>query len=89
MKELCSTLSNIILSNPNEVNWLAGDLNFPNIEWNPYITNAHNYPLYFCKIFIDTLLYHSLTQLVDTPTRKENILAIFATNRPSLVTDSL
>jgi len=33
------------------------------------------------------ILDHSLAQLVDTPTRKENILDIFATNRPSLITD--
>ena len=75
------------MSNPNEVIWLAGDLNFPNIDWNLYCTNAHNYPLQLCEKFIDTSLDHNLSQLVDSPTRKENILDIFATNRPSLVTN--
>jgi len=62
-------------------------LYFPNIDWNLYTTNANNYPLRFCQKLIVTLLYHSLAQLVDIPTRKENILSIFATNRPSLVAD--
>ena len=86
LEELCSTLSSIILSDPNEVIWLAGDLNLPNIDWNLYCTNGHNYHLQLCEKFIDTLLDHSLSQLVDSPTRKDNILDIFATNRPSLVT---
>ena len=49
------------MSNPNEVIWLAGDLNFPNIDWNLYCTNALNYPLQLCEKFINTLLDHNLS----------------------------
>ena len=38
-----------------------------------------------CEKLTDTLLDHRLTQLVNFPTRKENTLDIFTTNRPSLV----
>ena len=83
---LCSTISSIILANPNDIIWLGGDLNLPNIDWNSYNTKGHNYPSQLCEKLIDTLLDHSLSQLVNFPTRKENTLDIFATNRPSLVT---
>ena len=87
LEELCSTLSHIALSNPDKVIWLAGDLNFPNIDWNSYCINGHNYPLQLRMWkFIDTLLDPNLFQFVGSPTRKENILDIFATNWPSLVT---
>ena len=32
LDNLCSTLSSIILSNPDDVIWLGGDLNLSNIE---------------------------------------------------------
>ena len=86
---LCSTISSIILANPNDIIWLGGDLNLPNIDWNSYSISGHNYPLQLCERFIDILLDHSLSQLVSFPTRKENTLDIFVTNRPSLVTKCL
>ena len=33
LTDLCSTIDSIINSNPNDIIWLAGDLNFPNIDW--------------------------------------------------------
>ena len=48
--------------------------------------SGYNYPLAFCNIIFDTFCNINLTQLVDFPTRNNNILDIFATNRPSLVT---
>ena len=38
---------------------------------------------------MDTLSDHNLLQLVDSPTRNHNILDLFATNRPSLVTECI
>ena len=83
---LCSTISSIVLSNPNYIVWLGGDLNLPNINWNLYSTSGHNYQTQLCEKLIDTLLNHSLTQFMNFPTRKENTLDIFATNQPPLVT---
>ena len=83
---LCSTISSIILANSNNIIWLGGDLNLPNIDWTFYSISGHSYPLQLCERFIDTLLDHSLSQLVNFPTRKENTMDIFAMNWPSLVT---
>jgi len=38
---------------------------------------------------MDTLSDHNLFQLVDSPTRNHNILDLFATNQPSLVTECI
>ena len=87
LEELCSTIRSIILSNPNDIIWLAGDINFPNINWNTYHVKGNNYPISLCKMFIETILEHGLFQLVYSPTRNENILDIFTSNHPSLVSE--
>lgn len=84
LEEFCSIISSIILSNPNDIIWLAGDVNFPNIDWHTYYVKGNNYPLSLCEKFIDTILEHGLSQLVLSPTRNQSVLDIFLSNRPSL-----
>ena len=86
--DLCSTISSIITSNSNDIVWLAGDLNLPNIDWNCNCVSSNNYPTQLCETLINTMLDHNLSQLVDFPTRN-NILHVFATNQPSLVTECI
>ena len=86
MENLCGTIENLILDHPNSTIWIAGDLNLPNVNWSNWSVRGCNYSLSLCNLFTDLLISNGFTQLVDIPTRQNNILDIFATNRPSLVT---
>jgi len=84
---LCETIERVVLDHPNSVIWIAGDLNLPNVSWNNWSVNDNNYPLALCNLFIDLFITHGFCQLVDSPTRNNNILDIFATNRPSFTAE--
>jgi hypothetical protein len=64
-------LSNINLSNKNII--ITRDFNLPN-------SNAYSY-------FEHILYTHSLKQLVELPTRGENILDLFITNNTNIIAD--
>ena len=57
----------------------------PNIHWdlNSVVSNA--YPLKLCNMLLDTFSTFGFTQLVDSPTRGNNILDLFVTNRSRLI----
>ncbi|MCG8032702.1 MAG: reverse transcriptase domain-containing protein [Candidatus Thiodiazotropha taylori] len=70
--------------------WIMGDFNFPKLSWEDYepvikpdCSNMERY-----QDFISTLDDNCLTQMVQEPTRENNILDLFLTNSPTLV-DSL
>ena len=64
---------------------IAGDMNFPGYDWeNSCLKPNCNYPTLTYQ-FVD-LLVLSLTQLVTTPTRGNNILDLVIANNPSIVT---
>ena len=68
----CSTISSIITSNSNDIVWLVGDLDLPNIDWNRNCISGNNYPTQLHGTLIDTMLDHNLSQLVDFPSRYHN-----------------
>lgn len=70
----------------NSTFWISRDLNLPDIDWPSMIIEDKMYPKELHETFLDTLRYLGLEQLVDFPTRKDNILDIFCTNQPSLIT---
>jgi hypothetical protein len=72
-------------SYPNSTIWIAGDANLPDINWKTNTVAGHNYPVTINKLFLDTVLDFSLEQIVQFPTRNENILDVFITNRQSLI----
>ena len=88
MESLCGTIENLILDHPNSTIWIAGDLhvNLSNVNWSDWSIHSNNYSLSLCNLFTDLLISYGFSHLVDTPTRQNNVLDIFATNRPSLVT---
>ena len=86
MESLCGTIENLILDHPNGTIWIAGDLNLSNVNCSDWSIHSNNYSLSLCNLFTDLLISCGFSQLVDTPTRQNNILYIFATNRPYLVT---
>ena len=85
MESLCGTIENLILVHPNSTIWIAGDLNLPDVDWSDWSILSSNYSLSLCNLFNDLFISYGFIQLVDTPPRQNNILDIFATNRPSLV----
>jgi len=85
MENLCQQLHNICLTNLDTPIWIAGDVNLPNIDWESLCIDNNTYPIALCEKFIELTSNHGFTQVVKSPTRGENILDIFLTNRPSLV----
>ena len=83
LEELCMALKQVTLTNPNAIIWFAGDLNLPNINWNLNCLQGNNYPSTLCMELLDTLLELGLSQIVTFPTRYQNTLDIFITNRPT------
>ena len=84
---LFETIERVVLDYPDSVIWIAGDLNLPNVCWNNWTVNDSTYPFVLCNLFIDLFVTHGFCQLVDSPTRNNNILDIFATNRPSFIAE--
>ena len=65
--------------------WLAGDMNLPGLEWSstqlkPASCSPSQYTL-----FLDILVDHGLTQVIDQPTRGDNTLDLLVMNNPTLV----
>ena len=85
LQSLCQTIEDIIKENPVATIWLGGDINLPNIDWSTNSPSGNNYPTSFCNLVLDLFYDMNFTQLVTFPTRNENTLDIFATNRPTLV----
>ena len=89
LNELCRVLHEIILENPQLPIWIGGDFNLPNIDWDNLSVNGHNYSVQLCNTLLELVTDFGLTQIVNLPTRENNILDIFLTNRPSLINDCL
>ena len=85
LQSLCQTIEDIIKENPAATIWLGGDINLPNIDWSTNSPSGNNYPTSFCNLVLDLFYDMNFTLLVTFPTRNENTLDIFATNRSTLV----
>ncbi len=83
---LCQAIRNVVAKNQSAVIWLTGDFNLPDINWASMSIIGHQYTTAVNNCFISTFNDLGLTQSVDFPTREENTLDLFVTNRPSLVT---
>ena len=73
---LRGTIENLILDHPKGAIWIAGDLNLPNVDWSDWSILSNNYSLSLCNLFTDLLISYGFIQLVDTPTRQNNIFDI-------------
>ena len=82
---LCSAINNLATSYPNCTIWIAGDVNLPGICWKNNTVVNHRYSLRINNDFISCINDSGLEQMVNFPTRGDNILDIFLSNRPSLV----
>ena len=83
---ICKAISNLYSSfKDDHIIWIGGDANLPDIDWQNDSIQGHNYPVGISKAYIDLTNDIGCQQMVDFPTRFNNTLDIFLTNRPSLV----
>ena len=70
--------------------YLLGDFNLPEINWEflTLSTNQGREAQEACTTLLDFIDTNFLTQLINTPTRKENILDLVFTNRPEYVIET-
>jgi len=66
---------------------IAGDLNYPDIDWECKSTRTGSANRLLHDQFIEILDDFAMEQLVEDPTRGENTLDLIVTNRPSLCTN--
>ena len=83
---MCAALTDIHSKHKRKVIWIGGDANLPDICWENERVTGHNYVQAINTGYIETLRDVGCQQMVTFPTRLNNTLDIFATNRPSLVT---
>jgi len=84
MQSLCKTIEEIYCTYTNAVIWITGDVNLPNVDWVNNTVTRPTYSLEIYNLLLDTLCSGAFVQQVNSPTRGNNLLDIFATNRPSL-----
>ena len=69
--------------------WVLGDFNLPKLIWPESIPEfkpgCSTNPIY--DLFLDTLNDYNFTQVVTEPTRLGNILDLFLTTNPTLITE--
>jgi len=82
---VCTVVYDLVNKYPNSTIWIGGDLNLPDIDWSIGTVISHNYPVNLNELIIDTFSTAGLFQSVTFPTRLNNTLDIFASNRPDLV----
>ena len=83
LKQLDDSLSKLPRNN-NHI-WIAGYMNLPGISW-PSGSIKTNCPTPAQhELFMEILADHGLTQVIDKPTREENMLDLMAVNNPTLL----
>ncbi|XP_062605203.1 uncharacterized protein LOC134266991 [Saccostrea cucullata] len=85
--DLFNAVKEICLHYPKSIIILGGDLNTPDISWSTNSITGHQ--CITCKSINEHILNLEnelgLNQIVDFPTRKENTLDLFFSNRPSFI----
>ena len=84
MKDLGNVLSKIDPQHKGNI-WLGGDFNLPKIDWTDTSVLPSDPTPKISQIFLDTIDDYALTQVVDQPTRRSNILDLFLTTNPTLI----
>ena len=72
-------------NNSNDTIIIGGDFNFRDINWDTDSVPPCGYERTASYMLINTLNEHFLSQLQRLPTREENVLDLYITNKPSQV----
>ena len=85
MSELCGALNTLSNIDKKATVWIGGDFNLPDIDWSTNTVTGNQYSAKTNKDFLDSLDLNNLDQVIKFPTRGENTLDLFLTNRPTLI----
>ncbi|KAK3098073.1 hypothetical protein FSP39_015909 [Pinctada imbricata] len=84
-RQLCDDITKIVRDNQKSTIWIAGDANLPDILWNTDTINGNRYPTEINESFLQMKNDTGLEQVITFPTRDNNMLEIFLTNKPGLI----
>ena len=82
---LCDDIASIVRDNQKATIWIAGDANLPDIDWNTDTITGNRYPKEINENFLQMKNNTGLEQVITFPTRDDNILETFFTNKPGLI----
>ena len=85
IESICECITSVQQKFKAAIMWLGGDLNLPDICWESTSIKGHQNPHAVNSSFIDMVQTCGMDQVVDFPTRNNNTLDLFLTNRPSLI----
>ena len=85
LQNLISILKDLTHANPATPIWVGEDLNLLNIEWSSNSITDNRYPIILCDQILDFVSDYGYSQIVQSPTRNNNILDIFLTNQPLFI----
>ncbi|XP_072169454.1 uncharacterized protein [Diadema setosum] len=85
MEDLCQSIEDLHRQYFNSVCWIEGDLNLPDIDWETQSSSGNQNPLPVKQRFLTMVQDCDLQQIVSFPTRQNNCLDLFLTNRPTLL----
>ena len=88
MTQLKSSLDSILQSGKYSTVLLSGDFNLPSMNWKAETTSPGCKNISYYEQFLTILKDSNLTQLIDEPTRGENILDLIFTTNPTLLHSS-
>jgi len=85
MEELCQKLRDLQADYSRSTIWISGDTNIPDIDWTGSTVTGNSYPTQISTLLTVLTYDLGLEQVVNFPTRGQNTIDIFLTNRPSLI----
>ena len=83
--DLCDMITETAGKYPNAIICCAGDFNVPDIDWNNESIVGYRYPHCVNTRVLSMMHDCGFAQLVNSPTRNNNILDLFFTNKPSFI----
>ena len=81
-----NTITDICNKYPKDTIWVGGDMNLPDIDWEENTITGNQYKKVINELLKSTIDDAGVEQVVNFPTRGQNIRDIFATSTPFLVT---
>ena len=88
LSQLKPSLDSILQSGKYSTVLLSGDFNLPSMNWKAETTSPGCKNISYYEQFLTILKDSNLTQLIDEPTRGENILDLIFTTNPTLLHSS-
>jgi len=84
MEELTKAIPKLHQCNAESTLWIAGDANLPDIDWTTNAIIGNTCESKTNQILLDTIADIDGEQLVKFPTKGNNTLDLFISNRPTL-----